>query len=1063
MTATAPALGTAGDHSDQPAIGPDPCQPAQAVLLPQHVADLARSGITAEQARTAGIWSVHDPKAIAAILNWKKPAKALGPCLVFSFRGPDGQHLPDYARLKPDKPRPVKTGADKGKLIKYESPVGRPNRAYFPVGTTDVLGDPSVAIVITEGEKKALRAVFSGYPSIGLVGVWGWQQKRKKDADGRGVGERKLIPDLEAVAWRGRRVFIVFDSDAARKPEVRFAETALAEVLLQRGAEVRVIRLPESADQNPPLKVGLDEFLVAHPAGELQSLIDASEPFVRPTAAEDRSPAGRLLIDGWELTESGYAAYAGRTFRCEVEWDEEGNPQIVKRIKLANFAARIVGQTVLDDGAEQQRELNVVLEQFGRPPVAIDVPVERFSPLDFIVERAGPQCVIQAGSGKRDHLRCAVQELSGYDIKTDVVYRHTGFREINGRWCYLHADGAIGPDGVVAGLKVQLDGNAAYYRLPPPPTGPDLARCVRASLGTLDRLAPDEIMFPLKATEYRAPLGSADYSLWLAGHTGEGKSELLALSQQHFGAEMRRLKLPGNWSSTDNALEGMAFTVKDALFTVDDFCPAGAKHDHDRMHRVADRLIRAQGNRSGRQRMRADGSLRPPKPPRGLVAATGEDVPRGHSLAARLGIVEVRRGAVNFSRLSECQRDAEGGLYAGAMAGYVRWIAANYAAIQGSLEAERVGLRDQFLKQFPHNRTPDVIANLLLGLRCFLRFAEEVGAIDPEERERLWSRGRSAIRIVGERQTEYQRGADPVARFGETVRSIISSGRGHIAGPDGRVPALPPSPEFWGWEGREFRSGADQTATDYRGRGHKIGWVANDGLYLDPDSTYAALVELARDQGAPFPLTQHVLFRRVKESRLLLRTEKDRTTYPVTLEGSRRPVLVFAESLLLQKPGQPGQAGQRPVDPEATVPVSCPGFSGSGEKPGQRNSENLCEIRASVPVVPVVPVSSTGEVPGNSAAAHGAVAGDAATGTTIDSGLLGPPLSQKPGQPGQPGHILENTGKNTAKCCPGFSNPAPKPGHKTGTPPPDDSPGAPVVPVSTAGVVAQQSSVRGEL
>ena len=49
-------------------------------------------------------------------------------------------------------------------------------------------------------------------------------------------------------------------------------------------------------------------------------------------------------------------------------------------------------------------------------------------------------------------------------------------------------------------------------------------------------------------------------------------------------------------------------------------------------HREADRLVRAQGNRSGRQRMRQDSTLRPAKPPRGLLLSTGEDVPRGHSL-----------------------------------------------------------------------------------------------------------------------------------------------------------------------------------------------------------------------------------------------------------------------------------------------------------------------------------------------------------------------------------------------------------------------------------------------
>ena len=43
------------------------------------------------------------------------------------------------------------------------------------------------------------------------------------------------------------------------------------------------------------------------------------------------------------------------------------------------------------------------------------------------------------------------------------------------------------------------------------------------------------------------------------------KSELASLIQQHFGAEMVRTKLPGKWASTDNALEGLAFTLKNCV------------------------------------------------------------------------------------------------------------------------------------------------------------------------------------------------------------------------------------------------------------------------------------------------------------------------------------------------------------------------------------------------------------------------------------------------------------------------------------------------------------------
>jgi hypothetical protein len=630
---------------------------------------------------------------------------------------------------------------------------------------------------------------------------------------------------------------------------------------------------------------------------------------------------------------------------------------VEKQTKLANFTARIVGERVTDDGAEQTREFVIAVAQRGRPAATAGVPVERFGALDWVVERFGPRYVIQAGSGKRDHLRCAIQEMSGDEIPSATVYTHTGWREVGGGWCYLHAGGAVG--GSHAGVEVRLDGAAAGFQLPAAPTGTGLRDAVRVSLALLDRLAPDTVMFPILSSVYRAVLGGADYALWVAGPTGAQKSELAALAQQHFGATMTRNQLPGNWSSTDNALEGLAFTAKDALLVVDDFAPAAARPDADRQQRAAERLIRGQGNHSGRQRMRADGSLRPPKPPRCLVLATGEDVPKTQSITARLCVVAVRRGDVSLTRLSACQRAAAGGSSASSLAGFAAWLAPQYAGVKARLDAERVGLRDRFVGRCPHARTPDVVANLLIGLRYLLRFAEHVNAITAREGEQLWVRGEAAFRALAEQQREHLRATDPVARFPEMLAAVLSSGRGHLAGPDGRVPAAPPSPEAWGWEVRESRVAFGEARPAHQARGRKLGWVVETEVYLDPDSAYAALSELAREQGQVYPVTQQTLYRRLKEAGTLLRTDGDRTAYPVTLEGARRRVLVLSPSLL-GEPGQPGHLGRDAVNAGDSVPVSRPGFHTPSQEPGRETGTESHEKRGFVPSVPVVPAGGTG-------------------------------------------------------------------------------------------------------
>jgi hypothetical protein len=275
--------------------------------------------------------------------------------------------------------------------------------------------------------------------------------------------------------------------------------------------------------------------------------------------------------------------------------------------------------------------------------------------------------------------------------------------------------------------------------------------------------------------------------------------------------------------------------------------------------------------------------------------------------------VAVRRGDVNLTRLSVCQKEAAAGRYAEAMAGFIAHLAPRYGEIRSRLDAERAELRNQFVGRYPHARTPDVVANLLLGLRYFLEFTEEVGAVTQAEHKELWQRGEEAILAVVAQQSEHQRSTDPLACFPEMIATILSSGRGHIAGLDGKEPGIPPSPGAWGWTEVEVASSMGQARAEARPRGRKIGWVAGKELYLDPDATYAALSGLAQDQAQAYPSTKITLGQRLKEADLLLRVDGERTVYPVTVEGGRRRVWVLPVAYILGEPGQMGQPGQPAV------------------------------------------------------------------------------------------------------------------------------------------------------
>ncbi|MGN6544491.1 MAG: phage/plasmid primase, P4 family [Aureliella sp.] len=223
------------------------------LLLPHHEKHLAESGLKLETIQAAGIYSETNPDKIRSLIGCAKPtAKKLGPVIVFPFYDLDGRNA--YARIRPDAPR-----VHGDRKLKYESPKGQPNQVYLPPGVLPHL-DASTELIITEGEKKSLAATQAGFPTLGLVGVYGWKRK----------AESALLPTLERINWKARRVVVAFDSDIATNPNVQDAEKWLCHHLAARGADVKVIRLPSSGDG----KTGLDDYLLANGPAKLRELLD---------------------------------------------------------------------------------------------------------------------------------------------------------------------------------------------------------------------------------------------------------------------------------------------------------------------------------------------------------------------------------------------------------------------------------------------------------------------------------------------------------------------------------------------------------------------------------------------------------------------------------------------------------------------------------------------------------------------------------------------------------------------------------------------------------------------
>ena len=606
--------------------------------------------------------------------------------------------------------------------------------------------------------------------------------------------------------------------------------------------------------------------------------------------------------------------------RESIPYEESGGGFVYHRdtptgfttVSLTNFTAYIIRDTEEDDGADIKRVLSIEAH-IGDVVRHFDVSGSRFQSMQWVLENLGTKAVVYPG--REPHARTAILMLSK-DVEQQRVITHTGWRQIDGEWFYLHADGAIGADGVDCSITVSLHSDLMKFQLPEPPKGVELIQAIGASISML-KVGPARLTYGLYTAVYRAPLGEVDFGFWIGGGSGAGKSVVSALAQAHYGAGFTHRNAPGNWSSTENALEALAFCAKDVLLMIDDFAPTD-KQSRDRLNRKADRIFRAQGNQSGRQRQNADGSLRSTKPPRGLIVSTGEDVPPGKSLRGRMTISQLDRegsNALNWKEVSRAQNDASSDKYAAAMAGYIQWLARDYEDIRRKLPCQITTLRNLSLNSRAHARTPENAANLGIGLAYFLRFALESGAITKDEVLNLLHEGWQAIGELALEQAQYQDASDPVRMFIEFLSSALATGRAYVAmREDGDVP---PDARIWGWR---------DAGADWIPQGQKIGWLDGEGLYLDPNAARAVVLEISNRTDHQMVISSTQLWQQLKSKGYLLSTdiESNRQTYPVrrVCEGKSQGVLHLSAKIFEQdaeKPDKSNNSSANAQDKRLTV------------------------------------------------------------------------------------------------------------------------------------------------
>ncbi|KAF0194373.1 MAG: hypothetical protein FD169_1842 [Bacillota bacterium] len=270
---------------------------------------------------------------------------------------------------------------------------------------------------------------------------------------------------------------------------------------------------------------------------------DKGEPTNSPGAFLKQEAASNEEVEHVWPTAPIYEPYVNMMRDTPYRLDEQGNLLYEgekKNVPISNFVTRATKEIVRDDGVttEQSFVIEGVLSG-GRPLEPITVHGNSFAAMSWPLSKWGIKTVVRPGFSTKDHLR-AITQLLSTNAERETVYTHLGWREVDGKWVFLHYGGCIGASNVT----VDVDKALLRYRLPERTC--HSTEAAEASLALL-HLAPLDITIPLLSLVYLSPLCEPlrmvklepNFLLWFFGITGSRKTSLAMVFLSHFGDFVR--------------------------------------------------------------------------------------------------------------------------------------------------------------------------------------------------------------------------------------------------------------------------------------------------------------------------------------------------------------------------------------------------------------------------------------------------------------------------------------------------------------------------------------------
>ena len=561
----------------------------------------------------------------------------------------------------------------------------------------------------------------------------------------------------------------------------------------------------------------------------------------------------------------------GTLYYVEGKEDKNGN-RCEEQTAIANHTPLLKEQRIIDNGIETTEELVfTALRDYHRGADTAITLKDVLSQTPNI--KFGAACRIFLGRGAKSRYSEAMQ-IQCENAPVTMLYQHTGYTVVDGKRIFLNGGYSVTEDGLTDHYNVVLAGQLENYRFV---SGQDPQR-FETLLTLLPSVAPNSLVYAGLGLSFLTPLNALlrdcgiepCFILYFTGKTGARKTTLAKLFLNFFGGFDNGTAPPASFRDTTNAVEKKFALTDSTLVLLDDRIPSTTPKIKAQMESMEQAVARQIGDRSGRARMNADGTLKATYRPKCNLIITAEESFSnvGESAIARSVSVELKPGDVDLPSLTEVQKRASH--LNQCMSEYIRFVIANWDSISEEVKPLFLELRDK-AQSGGHGRLAECVAHLQIGIIFLCEWLLSESVIDTTQADRMKTAAWTVFMELADQQNRRITDEKPVKLFLDAVREMRDRNTIRIVDLD--------------------------LQNDYNGL-NIVGYRDKDFYYFYPDAIYREVKMFYSTQDKNFPLGKAALFQQLSIDNLI-ETDKEQTTKTKRIKDGKRPRFLWLKAAAL--------------------------------------------------------------------------------------------------------------------------------------------------------------------